>query len=48
MDLRQTRLIFHGEAQCTREEVVRQRIEDYDAHARVADMLNNYQEAQFA
>jgi hypothetical protein len=27
--------------------VVRQRIEDYDADAGVADMLNDYQEAQF-
>jgi hypothetical protein len=42
-----TRWIFHGEAQCTWEEVVRQRIEDYDADARVADMLNDYHEAQF-
>jgi hypothetical protein len=40
--------IFHGEAHRTREEVVRQRIEDYDANARVADMLNDYHEAQFA
>ena len=31
-----------------REEVVRPRVEDYDADARVADMLNDYHEAQFA
>jgi hypothetical protein len=28
-----------------REEVLRQRVEDYDADAGVADMLNDYQEA---
>jgi hypothetical protein len=39
--------IFHGEAHRTREEVVRQRIEDYDADAGVADMLNDYHVAQF-
>jgi hypothetical protein len=39
--------IFHGEAHRTREEVVRQRVEDYDADAGVADMLNDYHEAQF-
>jgi hypothetical protein len=43
-----TRWIFHGEAHRTREEVVRQRVEDYDADAGVADMLNDYHEAQFA
>jgi hypothetical protein len=42
-----TRWIFHGEAHRTREEVVRQRIEDYDVDARVADMLNDYHEEQF-
>ena len=31
-----------------REEVVRPHIEDYDADAGVADMLNDYHEAQFA
>ena len=30
-----------------REEVLRQRVEDYDADAGVADMLNDYQEAQY-
>nr|ACN31383.1 unknown [Zea mays] len=43
-----TRWIFHGEAHRTREEVVRQRVEDYDADAGVGDMLNDYHEAQFA
>jgi hypothetical protein len=42
-----TRWIFHGEAHHTREEVVRQCVEDYDADAGVADMLNDYHEAQF-
>ena len=42
-----TRWIFHGEAHRTREEVLRQRVEDYDADAGVADMLNDYQEAQY-
>jgi hypothetical protein len=39
--------IFHGEVHHTREEVVRQRIEDYDADTGVADMLNDYHKAQF-
>jgi hypothetical protein len=43
-----TRWIFHGEAHRTREEVVRQHVEDYDADAGVADMLNDYHEPQFA
>ena len=30
-----------------REEVVRPHVEDYDADARVADMLNDYHKAQF-
>jgi hypothetical protein len=42
-----TRWIFHSEVHCPREEVVRQHIEDYDADAGVADMLNDYHEAQF-
>jgi hypothetical protein len=42
-----TRWIFHGEAHRTREEVLRQRVKDYDADAGVADMLNDYQEAQY-
>jgi hypothetical protein len=40
--------IFHGEAHRTIEEVVRQRVEDYNADAEVADMLNDYHKAQFA
>jgi hypothetical protein len=36
-----TRWIFHGEAHRTREE-------DYDADAGVADILNDYHEAQYA
>jgi hypothetical protein len=43
-----TRWIFHGEAHRTREEVVRQCVEDYDVYVGVAKMLNNYHEAQFA
>jgi hypothetical protein len=43
-----TRWIFHGKAHHTREEVERQRVEDYDADVGVADMLNDYHEAQFA
>jgi hypothetical protein len=42
------RWIFHGEAHRTREEVVRGRVEDYDADVGVADMLNDYHEEQFA
>jgi hypothetical protein len=42
-----TRWIFHGEAHRTREKVLRQRVEDYDADAGVADMLNDYEEAQY-
>jgi hypothetical protein len=43
-----TRWIFHGEAHCTREEVVRQSIEDDDADVGVEYLLNDYHEAQFA
>jgi hypothetical protein len=42
-----TRWIFHGEAHRMREEMVRQRVEDYDVDAGVADMLNDYHEEQF-
>jgi hypothetical protein len=41
-----TRWIFHGEANHTREEVVRQRVEDYDADVWVADILNDYHDTQ--
>ena len=43
-----TRWVYHGEADSMREEVVRPRVEDYDADAGVAEMLNDYHEAQFA
>jgi hypothetical protein len=43
-----TRWIFHGEAHRTIEEVLRQRVEHYDADAGVADTLNDYHEAQYA
>ena len=43
-----SRWIYHGEAGRMREEVVRPRVEDYDDDAGVADMLNDYHEAQFA
>jgi hypothetical protein len=37
--------ILHGEAHRTREEVVRQRVDYYDADVGVADRLNDYPEA---
>jgi predicted small metal-binding protein len=43
-----TRWIFHAEAHRTREEVMRQCVEHYDAEAGVTDMLNDYHEAQYA
>jgi hypothetical protein len=42
-----TRWIFHGEAHRTRERVVRQCVKDYDVDIGVADMLNDYHEAEF-
>jgi hypothetical protein len=42
-----TRWILQGEAHHTREEVVRQHVEDYDLVAGLADMLNDYHEGQF-
>ena len=42
-----TRWIYHGEAIRGRDEVVRQRIEEYDGDAGVGDMLNDYHEAHF-
>ena len=42
-----TRWICHGEAHRAREEVVRQRIDDYDADASCADMLADFHEAHF-
>jgi hypothetical protein len=37
--------IFCGEVRRTREEVVRQRVDDYDADVGVADMVNDYHES---
>ena len=42
-----TRWICHGEAHRAREEVVRQRIDDYDVEAGCADMLADFHEAHF-
>jgi hypothetical protein len=42
------RWVHHGEAHRMREEVVRQRVEAYDAAAGVADMLDDAHQAQFA
>jgi hypothetical protein len=42
------RWIFHGEPHRRREDVVRPRVEDYDAEAGVADMLDDFHEAHFA
>ena len=42
-----TRWMYHGEADHTRDKVVRYFIEDYDADAGVGDMLNDYHEAHF-
>ena len=42
-----TQLICHGEAHRARDEVVRQRIDDYDSGAKCGDMLNDFYEAQF-
>jgi hypothetical protein len=43
-----TRWIYHDETDHMREEVVRPRVEDYDADGGVGDMLNDYHEAHFA
>ena len=43
-----TRWVHHGEAHRMREEVVRPRVEAYDADAGVADMLDDAHQAQFA
>ena len=42
-----TRWIYHDESDHVRDEVVRQRIIDYDADAKVGDILNDYHEAHF-
>jgi hypothetical protein len=39
--------VHHGEAHRMREEAVRPRLEDFDADARVADMLDDFHEAQY-
>ncbi|XP_025792017.1 uncharacterized protein LOC112873220 [Panicum hallii] len=43
-----TRWIYHGEGGRVREEAVRARVEEFDADAGVADMIEDYHEAQFA
>ena len=40
-----TRWVYHGEADRMREEVVRPRIEAFDANARVADMVDDVHQA---
>jgi hypothetical protein len=40
--------MFHGEAHRMREEVLRQRVEHYDADVGVAYKSNDYHEAQYA
>jgi hypothetical protein len=42
-----TRFIHHGEADRIREEVVRQRLEDYDGDGGVADWMDDIQQARF-
>jgi hypothetical protein len=42
-----TRWVYHGEADHMREEVVRPRVEDYDANGGVGDMLDDFGEAHF-
>ena len=42
-----TRWVHHGEAHRMREEVVRPRVEAYDADAGVADMLDDFHQGQF-
>ena len=43
-----TQWTHHGEADRVREEVVRPRVEDYNADAGVADWLDDFHEAHFA
>jgi hypothetical protein len=42
-----TRWVHHGEAHRLREEVVRPRVEDFDAAAEVADMLDDFHEGRY-
>jgi hypothetical protein len=39
-----TRWVHRGEAHCLREEVVRPHLEDFDAEAGVADMIEDWHE----
>jgi hypothetical protein len=41
------RWVYHGEAYCLREEVVRPRVEHFDASVGVADMLDDFYESQY-
>jgi hypothetical protein len=43
-----TRWIYHGEVDHLREEAVRPRLQGFDADAGVADLLDDFQEAQYA
>jgi hypothetical protein len=43
-----TRWVYHGKAHCTREEVVRPRLEEFDGDGRVAGWLGDYHDATFA
>jgi hypothetical protein len=42
-----TRWICHGEAHCAREEVLRQRIETFDAEAECRDMIEDFHQGNF-
>jgi len=42
-----TRWVYHGEAHRLREEVVRPRVEHVDVSTGVADMLDDFHEAQY-
>ena len=41
------RWIFHGEAHCMRDEVVRHRVDECDAAGGIGDMLDDYEDAHF-
>jgi hypothetical protein len=43
-----TRWVYHGEAHRIREEVVSQRLEEFDGDAGVADMIDDFHQGQFA
>jgi hypothetical protein len=40
-----TRWIYHGEVDHLREEAMRPRLQDFDANAGVADLLDDFQQA---